>query len=262
MGPGGQTYTTPAPGKLAMVNGQFMAAVSPNPHQVLVLLRKPKAGTWHVQAVAGSAPIRKLEVSEDVAPAAVKVHVARKHGKRWSLAYKISNFLPGTKVRFVERGRDTTHVLGLAGKAKGTLTFTPQEGLSRARSVYAYLLNTEGAVVRELTVGHYAAPAAFKPAKPRKVKIARHGSTATVTWSAVAGVRTYRIKVRGSDGRLQSFFRKPNSRSVSISNVLPFESFTASVVGVGPNLVSSRPALGRLAPVKVKRLRSKKRRKG
>jgi hypothetical protein len=262
MGPGGQTYTTPPPGKLAMVNGQFMAAVSPDPHQVLVLLRKPKAGKWHVQAVAGSAPIAKLEVSEDVAPATVKVHVSRKHGKRWSLAYKISHFLPGTKVRFVERGRDSTHVLGVAGKAKGTLAFTPQEGLSRSRAVYAYLMNTEGAVVRELTVGHYTAPAAFKPAKPRKVKIARHGESATVTWSTVPGVRTYRIKVRGSDGRLQSFFRKPNRRSVSISNVLPFESFTAVVVGVGPNLVSGRPALGKLAAVKVKHAKAKKRKKG
>jgi PKD repeat protein len=262
MGPGGQTYTTPAPGKLAMVNGQFMAAVAPDPHQVLVLLRKPKAGTWHVQALAGSSPIGKLEVSEDVAPAAVKVHVARKHGKRWSLAYKISHYVPSTKVRFVERGRDTTHVLGLAGKAKGTLTFTPQEGLSRARAIYAYILNAEGAVVRELTVGHYTAPSAFRPGKPRKVKLARHGSSATLTWSAVAGVRTYRIKVKGSDGRLQSFFRKANRRSVSISNVLPFESFTASVVGTGPNLVSGRPATGRLAAVKVKHPKGKKRKKG
>jgi hypothetical protein len=226
---------------------------------VLVLLRKPKAGTWHVQAVAGSAPIAKLEVSEDVAPAAVKVHVARKHGKRWSLAYKISHYLSGTKVRFVERGRDSTHVLGVAGKAKGTLTFTPQEGLSRSRTVYAYLLNTEGAVVRELTVGRYTAPAAFRPGKARKVKIARHGTSATVTWSAVAGVRTYRIKVRGSDGRLQSFFRKANGRSVSISNVLPFESFTASVVAVGPNLVFGHPASGRLAAVKVKHAKGKRR---
>jgi hypothetical protein len=260
VGPGGQTYATPATtGQLAMVGGQFMSAVGPAPHQVLVLLRKPKTGTWHIQPASGSPQIAKLEVSEDVAPAAVKVHVARKHGRKRSLAYKISHYLPGTKVRFVERGHDSTHVLGLAGKAKGTLTFIPQEGLSRSRTVYAYLLNAEGAVVRELTVGHYTAPAAFKPGKPRKVKIARHGATATVTWSAVPGVRTYRIKVRGSDGRLQSFFRKPNRRSVSISNVLPFEGFTASVVAVGPNLVTGRPASGKLTPVKTGRPKTKKR---
>jgi hypothetical protein len=125
--------------------------------------------------------------------------------------------------------------------------------------VYAYLLNAEGAVVRELTVGRYTAPAAFKPGKARKVKIVRHGTGATVTWSAVPGVRIYRIRVKGSDGRLQSFFRKANNRSVPLSNVLPFESFTAAVVGVGPNLVSGRPASGRLAPVKVRHPKSKKR---
>jgi PKD repeat protein len=259
MGPGGQTYTTPAPGKLAMVNGQFMAAVAPDPHQLLVLLRKPKAGKWHVQALAGSAPIGKLEVSEDVAPATVKTHVSRKHGKRWSLAYKIAHFLPGTQVRFVERGRDSTHVLGVAKTVKGTLSFTPQEGLSRGRTVYAYLLNAEGAVVRELSVGRYTAPGALKPGKPRKVKIARYGSAAAIAWGAASGARSYRIKLRGSDGRLQTFFRKANSRDVSFSNVLPFESFTAQVVAVGPNLLHGPTATGKLAPVKVKHPKAKRR---
>jgi PKD repeat protein len=263
VGPEGQTYTTPATGgQLAMVSGQFMSAVGPAPHQVLVLLRKPKAGTWRLQAAPGSPPVAKLEVSEDVAPAAVKVHVSRKHGHRWGLAYEISHYLPGTKVRFVERGRDSTHVLGLVGKAKGTLAFTPQEGLSRLRTVYAYLLSSEGVVVRELTVGHFTAPPAFEPGRPRKVKIVRRGASATVTWSAVLGVHAYRIRVRGSDGRLQSFFRKPNRRSLSISNVLPFEGFTVSVVAVGPNMLRGGVATGRLAPVEVKRPKPKKHRKG
>ena len=34
--------------------GQFMSAVAPNPHQVLVLLRHPKGGTWHIQPAAGA----------------------------------------------------------------------------------------------------------------------------------------------------------------------------------------------------------------
>jgi PKD repeat protein len=259
VGPGGQTYTTPATsGQLAMVGGQFMSAIGPAPHQVLVLLRKPKAGIWRLQPAPGSPPVAKLEVSEDVAPAAVTVHVSRRHGHRWGLAYKVSHYLPGTKVRFVERGRDSTHVLGLAGKAKGALTFTPQEGLSRGRTVYAYLLNSEGAVVRELTVGRFTAPPAFEPGRARKVKIVRRGASAAVTWSAVPGVRAYRVRVRGSDGRLQSFFRKASRRSVSISNVLPFESFTVSVVAVGPNMLRGGAATGRLAPVKAKRPKPKK----
>ncbi len=253
-GPGGQTYTTPATaGHLVTVPGQFMSAVAPNPHQVLVLLRHPKGGTWHVQPAAGSPPITNVEFAEDVAPATVKVKVRHSHRQKWSLAYKIGHYVAGTKVRFVERGSDSTHVLGTVGKAKGTLSFNPQEALGRSRKIYAYLLNSEGATVRELTVGRYTAPGAFRPARPRKTRIARHGTTAAITWSAVAGVRQYKIVVHGSDGRLQTFFRKPHSRSAQLINVLPFESFTATIAAEGgKNMLPGPKATAKLAPLKIR----------
>lgn len=253
-GPGGQTYTTPSTtGHLVTVPGQFMSAVAPDPHQVLVLLRHPKGGTWHVQPAAGSPPITNVEFAEDVAPATVKVKVRHGRRQRWSLAYKIGHYVAGTQVRFVERGSDSTHVLGTVGKAKGTLSFNPQEALGRTRKIYAYLLNGEGASVRELTVGHYTAPGAFRPGRPRKPKITRHGTTAAITWSAVAGARQYKIVVHGSDGRLQTFFRKPHSRSAQLVNVLPFESFTATVTAEGgPYLLPGPKATAKLAPLRIK----------
>jgi PKD domain len=253
-GPGGQTYTTPSTaGHLVTVPGQFMSAVAPDPHQVLVLLRHPKGGTWHVQPAAGSPPIAGVEFAEDVAPAAVKVKVRHGHRQKWSLTYRISHFLAGTKVRFVERGSDSTHVLGTVGKARGTLSFSPQEALGRSRKIYAYLLNNEGATVRELTVGRYTAPGAFRPGRPHKARILRRGTSALVTWSAAVGARLYKIVVRGSDGRLATFFRKPHSRSVQLLNVLPFESFTATVTAEGgSNMLPGPKATAKLAPLKVK----------
>jgi PKD repeat protein len=253
-GPGGQTYTTPSTADhLVTVPGQFMSAVAPDPHQVLVLLRHPKGGTWHVQPAAGSPPIAGVEFAEDVAPAAVKVKVRHGHRQKWSLTYRISHFLAGTKVRFVERGSDSTHVLGTVGKARGTLSFSPQEALGRSRKIYAYLLNNEGATVRELTVGRYTAPGAFRPGRPHKARILRRGTSALVTWSAAAGARLYKIVVRGSDGRLATFFRKPRSRSVQLLNVLPFESFTATVTAEGgSNMLPGPRATARLAPLKIK----------
>ena len=253
-GPGGQTFTTPSTaGHLVTVPGQFMSAVAPDPHQVLVLLRHPKGGTWHIQPAGGSPPVTKLEFAEDMVPATVKVRLRRKQGQRWSLSYKISHFVAGTKVRFVERGSDSTHVLGTVGKAKGTLSFSPQEALGRSRKIYAYLLNSEGATVRELTVGHYTAPGAFRPGRPRKPRITRHGTSAVITWSAVAGARQYKIVVHGSDGRLQTFFRKPHSRSAQLVNVLPFESFTATVAAEGgPNMLPGPKATAKLAPLKIR----------
>jgi PKD repeat protein len=253
-GPGGQTYTTPSTGgHLVTVPGQFMSAVAPDPHQVLVLLRHPKGGTWHVQPATGSPPIAGVEFAEDVAPAVVKVKVRHGHASRWSLAYKIDHYVAGTKVQFVERGSDSTHVLGTAAKAKGTLSFTPQEALGRSRKIYAYLLNGEGAAVRELTVGRYTAPGAFRPAKPRHARIARHGATATITWGAVTGAREYKIVVHGSDGRLQTFFRKPQTRSAQLVNVLPFEIFTATIVAEGgKNMLPGPKATVKLAPLKIR----------
>jgi PKD repeat protein len=129
-GPGGQTYTTPtAAGHLVTVPGQFMSAVAPNPHQVLVLLRHPKGGKWHIQSTTGAPPVTSVEFAEDIAPAVVKVKVRRGHGPKWSLAYKIAHFVSGTKVQFVERGSDSTHVLGTFAKARGALSFNPQEAL-------------------------------------------------------------------------------------------------------------------------------------
>jgi len=128
--PGGQMYTTPAaPGHIVTSPEQFIAAVAPNHDQVLVMLKHPQGGTWRVQTVPGSAPLSKLEVAGDTPPATVKVKVSHGHGSRWSLSYKIGNHVPGTGVRFVERGRDSTNVLGTVRGEAGTLHFVPKDAL-------------------------------------------------------------------------------------------------------------------------------------
>ena len=261
--PGGQTYTTPvAAGHIVTSGQQFIAAVAPDPHQVLVLLKHPKGGIWKVQTAPGSPPLSKLEVAGDTPPASVQVKVRHGHGNSWSLAYKIRNHVPGTGVEFVERGHDSTHVLGTVKGAAGTLRFTPQDAVSRARRIIAYLLNAEGVPQRALTVGRYSAPGPQRGARVRGVRIARHGLTAIVTWSAAPGTRLYRIQVRGSDGRLVTVFRKPGSRSVQLTNVLPFDSFTATVTAKGgPNLLSGPAASGRLGPLRVTAIAPVKKRK-
>lgn len=262
-GPGGQIYTTPStPGQLVTTGDEFISAVAPDPHQVIVFLRRPKGGEWRMQSVPGSAPVSKLETAEDVPPVTIKAHVKRVHGRAYSLAWRLANFVPGTHVRFVERGRDTTHVVGTANAARGTIQFVPQEGLSRPRTIVAYVLNHEGLPRRELSVTHYLAPSALKAGRPRGVRFVRHGTSAIVSWGAAPGAREYRVKVRGADGRVQTFFRKAGRRSVQIGGVLSFDAYTATVVGEGgPNLLSGPSATARLAPVKVKPIHRTKRRR-
>ena len=127
---------------------------------MVLLLHNPEAGVWHIAAAPGSAPITSVEGAEDVPPATLAVHVRHARASRYKLSYAIGHFVAGTRVRFVERGRDSTHVLGTVSRAKGTLSFAPQDGLSRGRTVVAYLLDGEGAAVRSLTVAPYSAPGA------------------------------------------------------------------------------------------------------
>jgi hypothetical protein len=251
-GPGGQIFTTPAtPGQIVTVGNEFIAAIAPDTHEVIVFLRNPKGGEWQLQSLPGSGPVTKLESAQDVPPARIKASVRHKHGKRYSLAYKIANFVPGTHVRFVERGRDTTHVLGTVGGAHGTLTFSPQEGLSRSRAIVAYVLNKEGLPKRTLTVAHYSAPGAARAGRVRKVKFTRHGSAGLIAWSAAPGAREYRIKVRGGDGRVQTFFRKASSRSVAVTGLIPTDAYSATVLARGgPNLLPGPRAVGKLAALK------------
>jgi hypothetical protein len=264
-GPGGQIFTTPAtPGQFAAVGGEFIAAIGPGGHEVIVFLRKPKGGEWQLQP-AGGTPIAKLETAQDIPPATIKATVKHKRGSRFALSYKIANFVPGTHVRFVERGRDSTHLLGVVGGAQGTLNFTPQEGLSRSRTIVAYLLDHEGAPRRELTVGHYSAPGAVHGGRVRKVRFVRRGSTGTITWSAAAGAREYRIKVRGGDGRVQTFLRKASSRSVTVTGLIPTDSYSAVVVAragrnllPGPKASATLKALKEPKPVPVKGKKKKK----
>lgn len=259
--PSGQTYTTPAAaGHIATSGAGFIAAVAPNHDQVLVLLKHPQGGTWRVQAAAGSPPLDKLEVAGDVPPATVRVKVSHGRGQRWSLAYRIGHYLPGTKVRLVERGRDSTHVLGTVAKASGTLGFVPQEGLSRPRKIVAYLLNAEGAPQRALTVGRYTAPGAARPGRPRGVRIVRRGLTALVSWGAAAGARFYAVKVRGSDGRVETLLVRARQRSVVLDNVLPFETFSATVTAKGGlNLLPGPSVTARLAALKIRTPAARKR---
>ncbi|HEY7830497.1 MAG TPA: hypothetical protein VIC06_08040 [Solirubrobacteraceae bacterium] len=58
------------------------------------------------------------------------------------------------------------------------------------------------------------------------LRLRRQGSTALLTWAAVPGARVYRVKVRGSDGRVLTLTATPRRRGIVIAQVLPFQSFT------------------------------------
>ncbi len=250
--PNGESFTTPqAPARVAG-NAQFISSLSfQNPDQVVVELHHPQGGEWHIQEMPGSAPIGKLEGAQLTPAASVRAHVRHAHG-RWTLSYEIAHHIAGTHVRFSESGPDGVHVLATVGRASGTVSFTPKDAAARKRTILAYLINADGIATHTLTVGHYVAPAPLRGGRVGHLRIIRHDGSALVTWGAATNTREYKIKVKGSDGRLQTLIRTPGSRSVSVANVLPFESFTTTVAAVGgPNMLPGKPAIVRLEAVKL-----------
>jgi hypothetical protein len=234
IGPGGQSFTTPTTsGQVVMSGSQYIAALGSNPHQLIVYLKTPSGGEWHLRRAQGSAPISTVEVAEVAPPPVIHASIHRRGGARYALSYHAANLPSGMKIRFYERGRDSIHGLATVAAAHGSVLFTPTEALSRSRRIYATLLSPSGVPAQTILLGSYTAPRAFRPARPGRLRLLRRGKTAVLSWGAVSGARLYRVRVKGSDGRLMTFFAKPGHRSETLLNVIPIDSLTASVTAVG-----------------------------
>jgi len=237
--PGNRQFTSPlAPGQVVTSGDRFISAIAPDGKSVLVFLRHPAGGTYNIQPTASSPPISAVAAAQDVPPARISTRVRHLKGRRWRLDYVIRNYVPGTQVQFVERGRDSTHVLGAAHGARGSLSFVPQDAIARRRTIFAYLRSGAGVPLRTLAVGRYTAPAAQRPGPPRRLRLSRAGARAILTWAAAPGARQYLIVVKGSDGRLLSAFEPASRRRFVLGQVLPTERFTATVTAEGgPNML-------------------------
>jgi hypothetical protein len=238
-----------SPGQVSTVGGEFIAAIAPNTHQVIVFLRHPRGGLYNIQpATPSSAPITSVAAAQDVPPAVIHVKLKHRHGRRWTLKYKVKNFVHGTQIQFVARGRDSTSVIGIARNPRGTIKFVPQDALGRHRTIYAYLRSSSGAPLRTMVVGSFRAPPAMRPGRVRHARFTRGAGDAVLSWSAAAGTREYRVKITGSDGRVVSEFLRPGHRHITLSEVLPTERFTATITPLGgPNLLPGRTAHAKLA---------------
>ena len=246
--PNGQICTTPATsGQISTAGGEFISAIAPDGHSVIVFFRHPRSGLYNIQPTAGSAPITSVAAAQDVPPARITMKVRHAHGRRWSLRYRIKNYVAGTRVQFVERGRDSVNVISTVRRASGTVVFTPRDAVGRARTIFAYLQTSAGAPLRTMTVGRYVAPPAQRPGRVRHAHFSRGASTAVLSWTAAPGARQYRVLIRGSDGRVVSAFT--TRRRVVLTGALPTFGFKATVTPLGgPNMLPGPSARASLTP--------------
>jgi PKD repeat protein len=246
--PDGKTYATPVnPSAPTGVNGQFIAAVAPDQHEVMVLLMHPQGGSWTITPAPGSPSISRVQEAQDVPPAVIHAKVHKRRGK-WALTYKISNYVKGTTVQFIERGRDSDHVIATVHNGSGTVHFTPQEALARTRKIIADVRNAEGVPRRTVTVGSFKANPAIRGGKVKRLRFIRHGQTAAVlSWAPTPGARGYEVKIRGTDGRLITELLPAKRHSVALQQAFPWDGYTASVRAIaGKDLLAGPTAHAKL----------------
>lgn len=167
------------------------------PNTEIVAVPKPAAGTWTIAAAPGSPAIAGVSIANGLPAPAVTAKVAGR-GTRRVLRY---SFTPaaGRSVTFVERGRDTAHVLGTVTQATGQITFAPGGGGAGTRTIVAQV-SQDGVSSREVAVASFTAPAPPRLAAPTRLRASRTRTGIRISWRRVPGATRYEVLTTLADG--------------------------------------------------------------
>ncbi|HEY6891392.1 MAG TPA: hypothetical protein VI300_26535, partial [Solirubrobacter sp.] len=163
-----------------------------------IALEKPRAGTWRVETLPGSAPIAAIKQADGLPEPKVTARVTRRAGGRAQLAWTLTR-IPGQKVRFVERNEGVARTIKVATAASGRVTFTPQAG-RLARRVEA-IVEQDGIVRTTLNVARFTAAKPARPTAVTQLRVTRRGARLSATWRGVKGAAGYEVFVSTPDGR-------------------------------------------------------------
>jgi hypothetical protein len=96
----------------------------------------------------------------------------------------------GRVVTFAERGGGVYRVIGTAHGSRGALAFRPAAGSAGRRQIVA-LVQEHGIQARQAVVAGYRAPGPLRPARPARLRVARHGLTLELRWTRVPNAVRY-----------------------------------------------------------------------
>ena len=225
------TVVTPAPATDA--TAPVIAAADPASPVTLVGLRKPKPGTWTIQAAAGSPAIASIGQGRALSPPKITARPGGK-GRARTLRYTVSG-PPGTTVTFAEVAAGGEHPIGTATRPSGTLRFTPSGGRGGKRAIVADIA-VNGVGFARRTVGSYVAPSPRRPGKPRgRVSITRRGTSVTVRFGRSTGATGYAVTLTSSDRTKRLRILAARTRSIRFTNVHAGTRLSVRVQGVGPD---------------------------
>jgi hypothetical protein len=203
-------------------------AIQAGNNTTYIVVRKPSAGLWTLtddEAV----PITRVRQAFGLPPASVHVDVTGR-GYRRTLTWRLRR-IDGQRVRFVEVGRGVHSVITSTRARRGHVRFRPADGRAGKRQIVA-LVEQDGAPRTTLKVGSYRAPAAPRPARPKRVHIARRGSAIRVNWRAPRPGFRHAVRLSIDDGRQFVRIAPAGSRSIKVGGVDPGYGVTAKVIGL------------------------------
>ena len=238
--PDGTRYAMPAAGA-AQTDG-FFAVRDPRDNATFLGVRAPVAGRWRIEPQPGSPAVTKV-LGVKILPKPHVTATVRGRGRTRTFDYDVKP-IAGQKVTFVEQGSDTHRTVGTARSNRGSITFVPQDGAGRARTIVA-LVAQYGNPRARLTVARFTAPPLRRAAAPRHVRAKRGaGGSVTVSWSRVAGSTRYEVTAHVDDGR--TLFGTTRGTAVTLPDVGAAHAVRLEVRSVDPPARNSRPGAVRL----------------
>jgi hypothetical protein len=245
-GPGGATITSPAAGRGVQRKGHYVLAENKTDGTTDVLLVKPAAGTWTVQAAPGatSSPTRIDRSGYQTPPALFGQVRLTSHGREAAVEYAVP---AGATVRLVERGTGVAHTIVavlhgrrcrgahplpdgrrlLCARAK----FQPSKGPGGTRTLQA-VVSRGGLPLATKTLVSFRVPRETAPSKPGALKARRVGGALIVAFPRTNGASRYTVSAVLQDGRKLGFDLAGTCRAVSIPSVPIGDAATVKVAGV------------------------------
>jgi uncharacterized delta-60 repeat protein len=198
-GPKGETIDTGA-GNAPMQTPGVAALKNASTGITEVVIAKPSAGRWTVEVAPDSSRLVEALQADGTVAAKITGKIAGS-GQRRSLQYKVSGLAAGQRVDFAEVGAANGSIIGRVTKdGSGTLAFTPSDGAAGKRDVQAITTNADGFVSDRRKLGTYKAPAAARPAIPRKLTLKRSGANLVLSWPRDKATKTMQVDIRSSTG--------------------------------------------------------------
>jgi hypothetical protein len=243
--PKGQVYdfsTAVAQGK--SIGHALWGKVLESADKTVVVIGDPAPGTWAAIPVAGSTGVVRVRAAKLLPPPSVRGRVSG-HGLNRTLRYRVAP-IPNQVVRFVEfvkGGQKVIKTIHTGGH--GRVRFTPAESTGTRRTIVGQV--TQGRFPRDnVTVAHYVAIGP-RVGRARRIRLRRHGHTATVTWRGATLARSYEVRAKSGDGQDILLIPKRGARRVVVPDVSKGEGLRIGIVAISPR--------GRRGPVAHAKLR-------